>query len=145
MEYITVSNPPSGNLALNKTASASSTYSSTYSPAKAVDGSTASSSYWRSGSVSKNNPNTWLMVDLGAPYSLTRGVVKWYQNYHATQYRFQISNTGGSSDSEWTTVYTNTAGTSGTQDVTFTSPFAARYFRIRMDKNNKGHNRVAEL
>ncbi|MDZ7269295.1 MAG: S8 family serine peptidase, partial [candidate division KSB1 bacterium] len=139
----TTQNAPSGNLALNKTATASSTYSSTYSPAKAVDGST--STYWRSASVSKSNPNTWLMVDLGAPYSLTRGVVKWYQNYHATQYRFQISNTGGSSDSEWTTVYTNTAGTSGTQDVTFTSPFAARYFRIRMDKNNKGHNRVAEL
>jgi len=141
----TTFNAPSGNLALNQPASASSTYSSSTPPSDAVDGSTASSSYWRSGSVNSSNPNAWLMVDLGAQYSLTRGVVKWYQNYFATQYRLQISNTGGSNDSEWTTVYTNTSGAAGTQDVTFTSPFAARYFRIRMDKNKKSNYRVLEL
>ncbi len=141
----TTQSAPSGNLALNKNATASSTYNSTYTPAKAVDGSTASSSYWRSGSVSSSNPNAWLMVDLGAQYSLTRGVVKWRENYFATQYRFQISNTGGSSDAEWTTVYTNNSGAAGTQDVSFTSPFAARYFRIRMDKNKKSSYRVFEL
>ncbi|MDZ7309356.1 MAG: T9SS type A sorting domain-containing protein, partial [candidate division KSB1 bacterium] len=72
-------------------------------------------------------------------------VVKWKESYYAARYRFQISNTGGSSDNEWTTVYTNNAGTAGTQDVTFTSPFAARYFRIRMDQNNKDNNQIFEL
>lgn len=143
--FATTQSPPSGDLALNKNATASSTYNSTYTPAKAVDGSTASSSYWRSGSVSSSNPSAWLQVDLGAQYSLTRGVVKWRENYYATQYRFQISNTGGNSDAEWTTVYTNSSGTAGTQDVSFTSPFAARYFRIRMDKNRKSNYRVFEL
>ncbi|MCK6557574.1 S8 family serine peptidase [bacterium] len=143
--FATTQNAPSGNLALNKNATASSTYNSTYTPARAVDGSTASSSYWRSGSISSSNPGAWLRVDLGAQYSLTRGVVKWRENYYATQYRFQISNTGGSSDAEWTTVYTNNSGAAGTQDVSFTSPFAARYFRIRMDKNRKSNYRVFEL
>jgi hypothetical protein len=135
---------PTGNLALNKPATASSTNSS-YVPSRAVDGSTASSSYWRSANVSKTSPNTWLRVDLGSAFSLTRAVVKWRENYFAKQYRLQISNSGGSADSEWSTVYTNTAGAAGTQDVTFTSPFAARYFRIRIDRNNKDNTRIFEL
>jgi hypothetical protein len=136
--------PPNSNLALNKLATASSTYNP-YTPDRAVNGSATGTSYWRSASVSKSNPNTWLRVDLGAAYTLTRGVVKWRENYFAKQYRFQISTTGGSNDSEWTTVATVTNGTIGTQDVPLSSPFAARYFRIRMDQNNKADNRVYEL
>ena len=142
--YITVNNAPAGNLALNKPATASSTNGSNV-PSLAVDGSTASSSYWRSANVSKTTPNTWLRVDLGSAFSLTRAVVKWKENYFGKQYRFQISNSGGSADGEWTTVYTNNSGAEGAQDVTFTSPFAARYFRIRIDRNNKDNNRILEL
>jgi PKD repeat protein len=142
--YITVNNTPTGNLALNKLATASSTNSS-YAPSRAVDGSTASSSYWRSANVSKTTPNTWLRVDLGSAFSLTRAVVKWKENYFGKRYRFQISNSGGNADGEWTTVHTNTFGAAGTQDVTFTSPFAARYFRIRIDQNNKDNTRILEL
>jgi len=142
--YITVNNAPTGNLALNKPATASSTNSS-FAPSLAVDGSVASSSYWRSANVSKTTPNTWLRVDLGSAFSLTRAVVKWKENYFAKQYRFQISNSGGNADGEWATVYTNSSGAEGTQNVTFTSPFAARYFRIRIDRNNKDNNRILEL
>jgi PKD repeat protein len=140
--YITVNSVPLGNLALNKLATASST-ASPYSPGLAVDG--GATTYWRSSTVSGKAPNTWLRVDLGAPYSLNRGVVAWKENYFASVYRFQISNTGGDNDNEWTTVYTNNSGKAGTQNVTLTSPFAARYFRLRMDKNNKGNNQVYEL
>jgi PKD repeat protein len=142
--YITVSTAPAGNLALNKPATASSTNGSNV-PGLAVDGSTASSSYWRSANVSKTTPNTWLRVDLGSAFNLTRAVVKWKENYFGKQYRFQISNSGGNADSEWTTVYTNNSGAEGAQDVTFTSPFAARYFRIRIDRNNKDNTRILEL
>jgi PKD repeat protein len=141
--YITVNSAPvTGNLARNKLATASST-ASPYSPSLAVDGN--ATTYWRSGSVSSSAPNTWLRVDLGAPYSLSRGVVTWKENYFAAIYRLQISTTGGDSDNEWTTVYTNNSGKAGTQDVTFSSPFVARYFRIRMDKNNKGNNQILEF
>ncbi|MCK6557571.1 fibronectin type III domain-containing protein [bacterium] len=135
---------PAGNLALNKPATASSTYSS-FAASRAVDGTSSGSSYWRSATVSKPAPNTWLRVDLGAAFDLTRAVIRWKENYFASRYRFQISNSGGNSDGDWTTVYTNNAGTAGTQDVTFSSPFAARYFRIRMDQNNKANNQVYEL
>ncbi len=142
--YITVTAPPPGNLALNKPATASSSYLS-FTANRAVDGVASGTSYWRSLIVSKTSPKTWLRVDLGAAYLLNRGVVTWRENYFAKKYRFQISTTGGSSDAEWTTVYTNNAGNSGTQNLSFTSPFAARYFRIRMDENNKGNNQVYEL
>ncbi|MCK6561597.1 discoidin domain-containing protein [bacterium] len=134
--------PASGNLARNHPATASSTNGS-YAPSRAVDGNT--STYWRSASVSKTSPNTWLRVDLDAAYMLTRGVVKWRENYYARRFRFQISNTGGSNDSEWTTVATITTGAVGTQDVPLSGAFAARYFRIRMDQNNKDNNRITEL
>ncbi|MCG3156248.1 MAG: hypothetical protein DKINENOH_02871 [bacterium] len=142
IDYITVNSVPTGNLARGKLATAAST-TSPYGTERAVDGS--ATSYWRSGASSKAAPNLWLRVDLEGPYYLSRAVVKWKENYYASRYRFEISNTGGSSDSEWTTVYTNNAGTAGTQDVTFTSPFAARYFRIRMVQNIKDNNQIFEL
>jgi len=135
---------PTGNLALNKPATASSTNGS-FVPGRAVDGGATSSSYWRSANVGKTTPNTWLRVDLGSAFSLMRAVVKWKENYFAKQYRFQISNSDGNTDGEWITVYTNNSGAAGTQNVTFTSPFAARYFRIQIDRNNKDNNQVYEL
>ncbi|MDZ7309171.1 MAG: phytase, partial [candidate division KSB1 bacterium] len=140
--YITVNSVPGGNLAAGKVVTASST-ASPYAAERAVDGD--NTTYWRSLNTSKNTPNTWLRIDLGAAYNINRAVIRWKESYYATSYRFQISNSGGSNDTEWTTVYTNNAGRSGSQDVTFTAPFAARYFRIHMDKNNKDNNQVFEL
>ncbi len=142
IDYITVNSVPTGNLARGKLATASST-TSPYGADRAVDGS--ATSYWRSGAANKSSPNIWLRVDLETPYTLRRAVVKWKESYYARRYRFEISNSGGETDSEWTTVYTNTAGTAGTQDVSFTAPFAARYFRIRMEQNNKDNNQIFEL
>ncbi len=140
--YITVNGVPAGNLARGKLITASST-AAPYSPERAADGS--ATSYWRSGSAPKATPNAWLRVDLGGPYYLSRAVVKWKDSHFAQRYRFEVSNTGGDSDSEWTTVYTNNAGARGTQDVTFSTLSPARYFRIRMDQNNKNDNEIFEL
>jgi len=134
---------PPGNLALDKLATASSVYLA-FTPDRAVDGTAISPSFWRSAGVSKDLPNTWLRVDLGAAFTPTRAVVTWKENYFARNYRFQVSNTGGSADSEWTTVSTTT-GALGTQNVLLTTPFPARYFRIRMDRNNKLNNQIFEL
>ncbi len=121
------------NLALNQPASASSTDGSN-TPNKAVDGSTTT--YWRSGSSS----TSWLRVDLGSEQTVGRAVVKWNGSYYAKKYQFQVS----SDNTNWTAVYTNTSGTSGTNQFTFAQT-TARYVRLYMTKNNKSSYRVTEL
>jgi hypothetical protein len=131
--------PSGGNLALNKPITASSTDSSS-AATRAVDGS--GTTFWRSGFVNASSPPEWLRVELDPSASLPigRAVVTWYQNYHAEEYDFQLSTDG----TNWTTVYTNNAGTLGTQDFTFTTTMA-RFARLYMRKNAKSNYRVAEL
>ena len=138
VDYINVTTVPV-NLALNKPATASSTYSgSSYTPSKAFDGST--STYWRSGSLSSSNQIAWLRVDLESTQTVGRAVVKWRSSYYAKKYELQVSN----DDINWTTVYINNAGTSGTQDFTFAST-TARYVRIYMTQKNSSSYRINEL
>ena len=133
--FITVTNTPS-NLALNKPATASSTNGSN-TPSKAVDGST--STYWRSGSISSSTI-TWLQVDLQTVQTISRAVIKWNGSYYAKNYQIQTSSNGTS----WSTVYTDNAGTGGTDDYTF-SPATGRYVRVYMTKNNKSSERINEF
>ncbi len=135
------SNPDAGgggsNLALNKPATASSTYSSSYAAGKAVDGST--STYWRSGSLSSTTI-AWWYVDLGTAQSINRVVIKWRSSYYAKKYDIQVSNDASS----WNYVYTDDAGNGGTDDVTFTAT-TARYVRVYMRQNNKSSERINEV
>jgi transcriptional regulator CtsR len=126
------------NLALGKTATASSTDTNT--PDLAVDGNVAT--YWRSGFVNSAAPIAWLQVELNAstPVTVGRAVVTWFQNYFAIEYEFQVSTDGAN----WTVVYTNNAGGIGAQDFTFTQT-TAKYVRLYMKKNEKSNYRVAEL
>jgi len=127
------------NIAQGKTATASSTYSSSRSPAKAVDGST--SSYWRSAS----GGTQWLQVDLGSsPVSYGSWEIVWNSSRHATSYSIQVSTS--SSFSSPITVFSTTSGNGGTDTGTMTgSPRTERYIRIHMTVPNSSHYRVAEF
>ena len=109
---------PIGNLALNMSTQSSSTYKSSLGPDKAVDGSTTSR--WSS----KFSDPQWISVDLVAEYSINNVVLDWEAAY-GQAYQVQVSLDGNS----WSTVYTETNGNGGVDDVAFSS-INARYVRI---------------
>jgi len=124
------------NLALNKTATASSSNSS-FPPSNANDGNT--STHWRSGTVSGATV-VWWRVDLGATYNINNVVINWRASFYAKKYTVQVSLTG----SGWTTVYADNVGNGGIDNVTFTA-VSARYVRIRMTQNNGSTERLNEV
>ena len=125
------------NLALNQPATAM-TSDASYPPSRANDGNT--SNYWRSGSVSGSNPTNWWRVDLGSTQTVARIVVQWRDSYFAKIYDIQVSH----DDVNYTTVHTNNAGTTGTQDISF-APVSGRYVRIYMRANQKSNYRIIEF
>lgn len=122
------------NLARTGTASASSTYSSSYAASKAIDGST--SSYWRSSS----SGTQWLRVDLGSTKSVSKVVVNWSGSYYARSYRIETSSDGYS----WTSRYSTSSGTSGTRTHSFAA-VNARYVRVYCTSANYSNYRVNEF
>jgi hypothetical protein len=107
----------STNLALNKTATASSTENAGGAAANAVDGNTGTR--WSSGF---SDPQ-WLQVDLGSVQSICKVVVNWETAY-ATAYQIQTSTDG----TNWTSVYSTTTGTGGVQTLNVSA--SARYVRV---------------
>ncbi len=132
--------PSSGtNFALNKTANASSTDSSS-TVGLGNDGNAIT--FWRSGFVNASNAQQTYQVQLHQNLTITIGrvVVKWYQTYYANEYDIQVSNDA----SNWTTVHTNTAVTTGTQEIIFAAT-PAKHVRLVTKKNNKSNYRIAEF
>jgi len=121
------------NLALNKTATASSTYSTTYSAAKAFDGS--ATTYWRSTSAGTQ----WLRIDLGSSQSFKKFVIDWNGSAYARAYRIETSADG----SNWTSRYSTSSG-NGDATVTLTSAVNARYVRLYCTSGNSSSYQVAE-
>src|SRR6201986_3484263 len=105
------------NLALNKTATASSTESSAYPAANAVDGNTGTR--WSS---AFSDPQ-WLEVDLGSSQSICGVTLNWEAAY-ASAFQIQTSADG----SNWTSIYSTTSGTGGTQNLSVTG--TGRYIRM---------------
>ena len=106
------------DLALNKTATASSYENQTAYPASAaVDGSTATR--WSS---AFSDPQ-WLDVDLGSSQSICGVSVDWEAAY-ATAFQIQVS----TDNTTWTSIYSTTAGTGGTQNLTVSG--TGRYIRL---------------
>jgi F5/8 type C domain/Ricin-type beta-trefoil lectin domain/Putative Ig domain len=105
------------NLALNKTATASSQENASFPPQAAVDGNAGTR--WSS---AFSDPQ-WLEVDLGATHSICQAVLTWETAY-ATAFQLQTSTDG----TNWTTVYSTTAGTGGTQTLTVSG--TGRYVRM---------------
>ena len=106
------------NLALNRPVAASSTHSSTYAGAKAVDGNTATR--WSS---LYSSPQ-WIRVDLGSARSVGRVLLRWEAAY-GKAYRIEVS----SDAVTWTTVYATTTGDGGVDNLGFT-PRTGRYVRM---------------
>lgn len=130
---VVLKKPPT-NLALNRTASASTQYNSSYSPAKAVDGN--ASTYWRSNSYSSQ----WLKVDLGSAKSISRVVIMWSGSYYARGYKVETSQNGVN----WSTAYNASNGTSGTKTISF-AVTTARYVRLSCSTPYSSGYRVSEF
>lgn len=109
---------PKRNLALGRTAAASSVYTTGREPAKAVDGSMSTA--WTS---ARSDPQ-WFRVDLGAVHVVDRVLLNWLSSY-GKAYQIQVSGSGRT----WKTVYSTTVGNGGTDNLVFT-PNYARYVRI---------------
>lgn len=117
---ITTTNP-NVNLALGKTATASTEENPTLSASKATDGD-GMVSRWAS---SFANSTEWIYVDLGSNYNLNRVVLKWEAAF-ATQYKVQLSTDNVFTENE--TINTQTASDGGTDDLTVSG--TGRYLRI---------------
>jgi hexosaminidase len=107
-----------GDLAQGRPATASSTETPDFPAANATDGDLGTR--WSS----QYTDPTWLQVDLGSVQTVNRVVLAWEAAY-GKNYQIQISNDG----TTWTTLYTRTNGTGGTETLTgFTG--TGRYLRM---------------
>ncbi len=118
--YISGTVPPDISvldLALNKPAVASSVETSDFPASYAFDGSMANR--WSS---LYSDPQ-WIYVDLGAAYNINRVKLSWEAAY-ASAYEIQVS----SDATNWTSIYSTTTGTGGTNDLAITG--TGRYVRM---------------
>ena len=104
-------------LSQGKTATASSVENASFPASAAVDGNTGTR--WSS---AFSDPQ-WLEVDLGATASVSQVVLQWETAY-ATAFQIQTSADG----TNWTTIYSTTTGTGGTQTLNVTG--TGRYVRM---------------
>ncbi len=139
--------PPGINLALDKTATASSSQNacndSTTTPPysgvnclgaeNAVDGTLET----RWGSTTAGAPPTppvpgvdpsWLQVDLGSVLSFNTVIITWEAAY-ATQYQIQYTSADPATDPTWDIATTNANGAGGTETLNFPT-VQARYIRM---------------
>ena len=123
------------NLALNKTATASSYFDPATAPAHAVDGTPAT--FWRS---AKTSGTQYIRVDLGSVKSISNVSVSWLAGYFAKSFKIETSTDG----SKWYARYDTTTGNGSVTNATFT-PVNARYVRISCTKPSSTSYRVTEL
>jgi hypothetical protein len=110
------------DIAQGATATASTTWSSSYDAGHAADGS--EDSRWSASSGSVNNQ--WLLIDFGSATSYGRVIIKEIYAQRVTAFKLQSSSNG--------TTFSDISGASGTtigadKTVTFT-PVSARYIRL---------------
>ncbi|MGE5527804.1 MAG: discoidin domain-containing protein [Patescibacteria group bacterium] len=109
------------NLALGMATAVSSAHTAANGGDKAVDGYT--DTWWRT--LKKSSlPAEWIVVDLGASYTVDTVTLKW-GSYYARTYQIQVSPDGET----WTTVYSTTAGNGATDEISFAA-VSARYVRM---------------
>jgi len=116
-------NPGETNLALSGTATASRSEGS-FTPGKAIDGSTANDSRWSSYQSGEDNDNQWIAIDLGSTYKINKVVLNWETSYGKT-HRIEISSDG----TNWTKVLDVTNTSAGIKTHTFT-PVETRHVRM---------------
>lgn len=111
----------SSNLALGKSAVASSVKNSALAANKATDGD-ATTTRWGSNYTSSE----WMYVDLGSAQSVGSVTIQWGVAY-ATAYKIQTSGNA----STWTDVYSTTSGDGGVDAITLAAAATARYVRVQ--------------
>ena len=116
---ITINRPTNINIALNKTATASS-YLGGNTATMAFDAD--SGTRWES---AHGVDPQWIAVDLGSSCSITGAKLIW-ETAAGKDYKIQVS----TDNSTWADVYTKTDGTAGTEDITFAAPVTGRYVRM---------------
>jgi hypothetical protein len=122
------------NLALDKTISASSEWSSYYAPANANDGNTGT--YW------EGTDGTWpttLTVDLGSVQTLGSTVIDIPPGWSTRTQTLSVL--GSTNDSTWTTLvgsatYTWNPSTNDTVTITLPSGTSDRYVELNFTANN---------
>ncbi|NQT27503.1 glycoside hydrolase family 9 protein [candidate division KSB1 bacterium] len=107
-----------GNIALNRPVYVSSIESSDIDSSHAVDGDM--STRWAS---DRSDPQ-WIYVDLGAIYPIYQVILHWEAAY-GSEYEIQVSDDAV----DWTTLYTETEGNGGTDEVSGLSG-NGRYVRM---------------
>jgi hypothetical protein len=105
------------DLALNQPTTASSTQSASFPASAATDGNLGTR--WSSAFADPQ----WLEVDLGSTQTICGVTLDWETAY-ATAFQIQTSTDG----STWTPIYSTTAGTGGTQNLTVSG--TGRYIRM---------------
>ena len=115
---VNVSGTTTTNLSQGKPATASSSENSGVGPNYSVDGD--SSTRWSS---LYSDPQ-WLQVDLGATHSIREVKLSWEAAY-GKAYQIQVSSDG----STWTTIYTQSNGSGGNEELTGLSG-SGRYVRM---------------
>ncbi len=105
-------------LSQGKTATASSTENASFPASAAVDGNLTGTRW----SSAFSDPQ-WLEVDLGQSASISQVVLTWEPAY-ATAFQIQTSADG----TTWTSIYSTTTGTGGTQTLNITG--TGRYVRM---------------
>src|SRR5450755_508674 len=105
------------NIALHQPTTASSIQGPSWPASNATDGNL--STRWSS---AFSDPQ-WLEVDLGSTQSICQVVIHWETAY-AKAFQIQVSN----DNSTWTTIYSTTTGTGGTQTLNVTG--SGRYIRM---------------
>jgi hypothetical protein len=105
------------NAAQGRPATASSVENAGTPASAAVDGDTGTR--WSS----QFSDPQWLQVDLGSTVGICQVVLTWEAAY-ATAFQIQVSTNG----STWTSVYSTTTGTGGTQTLSVTG--SGRYLRM---------------
>ncbi len=119
--YTALSTRPAGAavalLSQGRPATASSTESAAYPASAAVDGNTATR--WSSAFADPQ----WLQVDLGATATVSQVVLTWEAAY-ARSFQIQVS----ADAATWTSVYSTTTGTGGTQTLNVSG--TGRYVRM---------------
>jgi len=108
----------SGNLALGRPATASTSYAG-LPASNATDGNPTSR--WSSQLLE----GQWIYVDLGAVYTINQVILRWESAY-GRGYKLQVSNNAA----DWSDVYTTTTGDGGVDDITLASSASGRYVRM---------------
>jgi hypothetical protein len=109
--------PGGTNLAFNQPTYASSIQGTGYPATAATDDNF--SSRWSSASTDPQ----WLIVDLGATHTISQVVLAWESAY-GKAFQIQVS----SDAQNWTTIYSTTTGTGGTQTLSVSG--TGRYLRM---------------